>query len=198
MGTSIHYHADVSQDQQLDNIVRTFSVPSYSPILVDFPFATKWVNEGYLSEPDYSENWPQYELATMAAALKHHYASQLPDHFRGIMLDVDPGCRHLRYVFGRYPDGLWHCDDFLKTQYAERGFATHVQVVNLLQELGPLVGHLDVHDETRLWGTGDIEEAAFRFQRCGEWIEALSEAFSTNDPTQPQPPVPVGPRQRRS
>jgi hypothetical protein len=171
-------HADASQDQQIDRIVQTFNVPSYSPIPVDFPFAARWVNQGYLSAPDYPGNWPRYELATMADALKHNYDGQLPDHFRGIMLDVDPGCRHLRYVFGRYPDGLWRCDGFLKTQYAERGFCTHAQVVGLLHELEPMVDYLDVHDETRLWETGDLAAAAFRFERCGSWLDALSRAMT--------------------
>lgn len=96
VGTSIHYHAEASRGRQVDRVTETFNAPCYSPVVVDFPFSPKWVNEGHLLAPDYSQNWPQYELATMSDALKHRYEGQLPDHFRGIMLDVDPGCRHLR------------------------------------------------------------------------------------------------------
>ena len=139
MGTAIHYHADASRDQQIDRLCQAFDRPEYGPMILDFPFSPKWVNTGYLLQPDHEENWTRYAVATLADALKHKCEDQTPDHFRGVILDVDPGCQHLRFVFGRYPDKLWHCDGFLKTQYAEHGFSTHVEVVEFLRELEPIV-----------------------------------------------------------
>lgn len=134
----------------------------YEPKIVDFPFSKKWVKSGAIYQPDYNENWEKYRLCIGADVKKHRYNGKLPDHYRGIILNLDEGCEPLWFAFGLYPssDYRWNCDEFTKTQFAKKGFSTHVEAIDRLKGLQPMVDYLDVRDEAKLWEKGDLQYSA--------------------------------------
>jgi hypothetical protein len=175
MDFTMYYRADASQEQQIDRIIETFDRPQYSPKPVDFPFSRRWLRSGAVYEPDYQDNWEKYGLSIVADVVKERYAGQLPDHFRGVVMEIDEGCQSVRFAFGRYPDRVWRCDHFTNTQYASRGFQTHLDLVERLLELGPLVDHLRVVDASDYWHTGNAEEARRRYNESRQLPTSCAE-----------------------
>ena len=169
----MYYRAHASRDAQIDQVTETFSKPGYNPKIVDFPFSRRWLTSGAIHEPDYQDNWEKYGLCIVANVMKDRYADQLPDHFRGVVMEIDEGCEPVWFAFGRYPDNIWRCDHFTSTQYASRGFQAHLGLVDLLLELGPLVDRMRVVDASDYWHTGDAGEAARRYREGRELVTSI-------------------------
>jgi hypothetical protein len=190
MDFTMYYRADASQDQQIDRVIETFDRPQYNPKLVDFPFSRTWLRNGAIYAPDYHDNWEKYGLSIVADVVKDRYAGQLPDHFRGVVMEMDEGCEPVWFAFGHYPDGVWRCDHFTNTQYASRGFPTHLDLVERLLELGPLVDHLRVVDASDYWHTGDAVEAARRYRESKDLVASLGDLLRDMTPELLAPTVP--------
>ena len=92
-------------------------------------------------------------------------------------MEIDEGCEPVWFAFGRYPDQVWRCDHFTNTQYASRGFQTHLDLVERLLELGPLVDHLRVVDASDYWHTGDAKEAARRFGESRDLVCSMADVL---------------------
>ena len=173
MGITIHYHAKA---KQIHNIIEFFNhYKEYNPKIVDFPFHKKWVKRGAVYQPDYEENWDKYHLCIGGKIKRYRYNGRLPDHYRGIILELDKGCEPLWFTFGLYPDSdyKWNCDEFTKTQFAKKGFVTHVEVIDRLKELEPMVDYLKVKDEAKLWGKGDLEYSAHIFRQMEKALKVF-------------------------
>ena len=190
MDFTMYYCASASRDAQIERITETFGEPRYNPTVVDFPFSDRWVQNGYIHQPDYRDNWEKYGLCVVADVMKDRYGDQLPDHFRGVVMEIDEGCEPVWFAFGRYPDEVWRCDHFTNTQYASRGFQTHLAVVDLLLRLGPLVDHMRVADGSDYWHTGDAAEAARRFDASRDLVTSLGDVLGEMAPGVLAPELP--------
>jgi hypothetical protein len=184
------YRADASQEGQIDRVVEAFNRPHYNPTVVDFPFSRRWLRNGAVYEPDYQDSWEKYGLTIVADVVKDRYAGQLPNHFRGVVMQIDESCEPVWFAFGRYPDRVWRCDHFTNTQYASRGFQTHLDLVERLLELGPLVDHLRVVDASDYWHTGDAEAAARRYRESRDLVTSLGELLRGVTPEALAPELP--------
>ncbi|HVN92372.1 MAG TPA: hypothetical protein VMT38_01685 [Terracidiphilus sp.] len=91
---------------------------------------------------------------------------------RGFVLLPHPDCEPVEFEFGP----RFKFENWVKTQFA--GPRIHVEVLDFLRRIHPLIGRLGVRDEAEYWTTGNEDTLRWHMNRINEII---AEAVA-NDP----------------
>ncbi len=163
MGVTIHFAGQLVNERAFDDLIRT---------TVAFAESRMWLTETIESEE-----------TTLLRVDENEQDWDYTGPTKGMVTYPNEDCDPLRLEF----DKNLYIQEYVKTQFA--GVATHLSVVELLQNLRPFFQELKVEDEREFWETGNIEILREHLQRIQKVID---EEKSKNPSVQVKVKTPSG------
>jgi hypothetical protein len=167
----LHYTGKASSEAQIARVAGIG--PFFNIRNVDFPHENRWVQPSYPLRPDYQDHMVEYELCSQAFLMSEEFNGEMPNRYKGAILNIDPDCRPLWLTFAWYPRHGWLIDHTFLTYAAREGFNTHCKATAILKTASSYVDYLRVSDAVDLYEAMNPEGARAANRRFNMAREAI-------------------------
>lgn len=168
MGITLHYRGRAKSDRAIDAILNDV-----------FMFGALRAEQGWRAtmSDDGAGRLEAWEDAGRPDDPLHEHGLAPDEPVRRVVLVPPRRCEPFVLGFTRT---LELAPAFTKTQYAP--WPVHVALVGLLREISTHFEELEVHDESGLWETGDLDAARERFETLLGAINDLADDLGAEPP----------------